>query len=405
MKIYLYILFICLALLLYFIISNSGSKPKPKPDSDPKSDPSSKPKPGSKPKPDPGITCDKNQHVENNICVCDDGFIKKGDTCESCGFNQHVENNICVCDENLYKNDYDMCVCNDGLIKDKQYKCTWKRIATYGNLYEFKVSNGNIIAITADGVYNGNNKILQGNFSANVMDIKDNYMILSDIKGTIYESRNLKDFTSSTIDINIVDGDLIFCRIVNGISVCIINKINNTLIYTKKNNKWVNTTSIQMNLQYGFICFKDNLQCMIDDITNYLYISTDYTNWTKIKLPTISLDEYPDLNKLQIIGDTIYICYYDYIYSTNYKNIKWEKLQRYNDRWLGVVQNPNNDNIFIIYTAHNLYLTKDGGKTFDYLLVSGQIAGDKSINLENVCVTSNQIYFKLENEIYNKSYD
>lgn len=44
-----------------------------------------------------------------------------------------------------------MCI---GLIKDKQYKCTWKRIATY----EFKVSNGNIIAITSDGVYNGNNQ-------------------------------------------------------------------------------------------------------------------------------------------------------------------------------------------------------------------------------------------------------
>ena len=75
--------------------------------------------------------------------------------------------------------------------------------------------------------------------------------------------------------------------------------------------------------------------------------------------------------------------------------------------WIGVVQKPNNDNIFIIYTADNLYLTKDGGKTFDYLLASGLMAGDKVIDLssQNICVTSDQIYFKLQNEIYTKSYD
>ena len=39
----------------------------------------------------------------------------------------------------------------------------------------------NIIAITSDGVYNGNNQILKGNFPISVMDIKDNYMIISDI--------------------------------------------------------------------------------------------------------------------------------------------------------------------------------------------------------------------------------
>jgi hypothetical protein len=395
MKIYLIILFICLAVGLYFISYNSGSKPKNNPSSSPDSDP--------KPDPNTSLTCDKNQHVKNNICVCDDGFIKRGDTCEFCGINQHVENNMCVCDENLYKNDYDMCICNDGLIKDKQSKCTWKRIVTYKNLYEFKVSNGNIIAVTDDGVYIGNNQILKGNFLMNSIDVKDNYMILSDITGNIYESKNLKDFTSSTIKIEY--DDYIFCRIVNGNPVCIINKPNNTLIYTRKDNKWVNTSSIQMTLSFLF-CFKDNLQCMIDN-KNYLYISNDYTNWKKINLPTPLYDD-QFLNTLQIIGDTIYICCYDYIYSTNYKNIKWEQqIKRYNLPWLGVVQNPNNDNIFIIYTADNLYLTKDGGKTFDYLLVSGQSAGDKNINLVNqtVCVTSNQIYFQLQNEIYTKTYD
>jgi hypothetical protein len=160
-----------------------------------------------------------------------------------------------------------------------------------------------------------------------------------------------------------------------------------------------------MTLSFLF-CFKDNLQCMIDN-KNYLYISNDYTNWKKINHPTTLYDD-QFLNTLQIIGDTIYICCYDYIYSTNYKNIKWEQqIKRYNQPWLGVVQNPNNDNIFIIYTGDNLYLTKDGGKTFDYLLVSGQIAGDKNINLVNqtVCVTSNQIYFQVQNEIYAKTYD
>jgi hypothetical protein len=65
------------------------------------------------------------------------------------------------------------------------------------------------------------------------MDVKDNYIILSDILGNIYESKNLKDFTKSTIDIKI--DDYICCKIVNGNPVCIINKINNTLIYTKIN--------------------------------------------------------------------------------------------------------------------------------------------------------------------------
>lgn len=153
------------------------------------------------------------------------------------------------------------------------------------------------------------------------MDDKDNYIILSDIKGNIYESKNMKDFTKSTINIKIEDGDYIYCRIVNGNPVCIINKINNTLIYIKKDDKWVNTSSIQMTLSFLF-CFKDNLQCMIDN-QNYLYISNDYTNWKKINLPTIQF-----LNKLQIIGDTIYICCNDYIYSTNYKNIK-STLARY----------------------------------------------------------------------------
>jgi len=411
MKIYLFILFICLAIGvgIYFISSNSKPDPGSKNDPSSKPDPS-KPDPGSKndpSKPDPGskpsITCGKNQHVENNMCVCDDGFIKKGDTCEFCGINQHVENNMCVCNENSYKNDNGMCACDDGFIKDKKYKCTWKRIATYENLYDFKVSNGNIIAITSKGLYNGNNQILKADFLVS-MDIKDNYIILSDIKGTIYESKNLLDFTKSTIDIN---DNSIFCRIVNGNPVCIINKTNNTLIYTKKDNKWVNTSSIPMTL-YSSFCFKDNLQCMIDNKNNF-YISTDYTNWTKINPPTnckFINDQY--LNKLQIIGDTIYIFCYDYIYSTNYKNIKWEQqIQRYNLPWIGVVQKPNNDNIFIIYTADNLYLTKDGGKTFDYLLASGLMAGDKVIDLssQNICVTSDQIYFKLQNEIYTKSYD
>lgn len=295
-------------------------------------------------------------------------------------------------------------LCNDGLIKDDQHKCTWKRIITnYGNLYEFKVSNGNIIAITADGVYNGNNQILQGNFLIGVMDVKDNYMILSDIKGTIYESKNLKDFTSSTIDIKIEDGDLIFCRIVNGNPVCIINKINNTLIYIKKDNKWVNTSSIPMSIYFSYICFKDNLQCMIDN-KNYLYISNDYTNWKKINLPTdMSLDNYANVNTLEIIGDIIYICDSKNIYYTDYKNIEWKKNNNIYDP-IGIVQTPNN-NLFIINSYNNLVITKDGGKTFSYLLSPNGMQGDRDIfDIKNICLTSDQIYFKLQNEIYTKSY-
>ena len=287
--------------------------------------------------------------------------------------------------------------------KDNQYKCTWRRIATYKTLYEFKVSNGNIIAITSDGVYNGNNQILKGNFPISVMDIKDNYMIISDIKGNIYESKNLKDFTQSTIDIKIEYGNYICCKIVNGNPVCIINKINNTLIYTKINNKWTLISSIQMNLYPPLTCFKDNLQCMIDSDNNYLYISTDYTKWTKIILPTnMSLDHYLNINTLQIIGDIIYICDTKNVYYTDYKNIEWKKIDNI-DYPIGVSQTPNN-NILIINSYNNLYITKDGGNTFNILLSPDSLAGDKAIeNIQNICFISDQIYFQLQNEIYTKS--
>jgi hypothetical protein len=389
MKIYLLILFILFILLIYFISSKPSPSSKPNPSSDPSPNPSPSPKPdpSSKPKPDPSPKPKPDPSPKPSI---------------TCGLNEHIENNICICDENLHKNDSNLCVCNDGFIKDNQYKCTWRRIATYKTLYEFKVSNSNIIAITSDGVYNGNNQILKGNFSIGVMDIKDNYMIISDIKGNIYESKNLKDFTQSTIDIKI--DDYICCKIVNGNPVCIINKINNTLIYTKINNKWTLISSIQMKLYPPLTCFIDNLQCMIDSDNNYLYISTNYTNWTKINLPTnISLDEYINVNTLQIIGDIIYICDTKNVYYTDYKNIEWKKIDKI-DIPIGISQTPNNNNIFIINSYNNLYITKDGGKTFNILLSPDGLAGDKDIlDIKNLCVTSDQIYFQLQNEIYTKS--
>ena len=57
-------------------------------------------------------------------------------------------------------------------------------------------------------------------------------------------------------------------------------------------------------------------------------------------------------------------------------------------------------------TCNNLYITKDGGKTFDYLLSPDVIRGDKGIfDIRNLCFSSDQIYFELQNEIYTKSYD
>ena len=228
-------------------------------------------------------------------------------------------------------------------------------------------------------------------------------MIISDIKGNIYESKNLKDFTQSTIDIKIESGNYICCKIVNGNPVCIINKINNTLIYTKINNKWTLISSIKMNLYPPLTCFKDNLQCMIDSDNNYLYISTDYTKWTKIILPTnMSLDHYLNINTLQIIGDIIYICDTKNVYYTDYKNIEWKKIDNI-DYPIGVSQTTNN-NILIINSYNNLYITKDGGKTFNILLSPDSLAGDKAIeNIQNICFISDQIYFQLQNEIYTKS--
>jgi hypothetical protein len=144
---------------------------------------------------------------------------------------------------------------------------------------------------------------------------------------------------------------------------------------------------------------------MIDD-KNYLYISNDYTNWKKINLSKdidMSLDHYTNKNTLEIIGDIIYICDSKNIYYTDYKNIEWKKNNNIYSP-IGIIQTTNNN--FIINSYNNLYITKDGGKTFDYLLSPDVIRGDKGIfDIRNLCFSSDQIYFELQNEIYTKSYD
>ena len=139
--------------------------------------------------------------------------------------------------------------------------------------------------------------------------------------------------------------------------------------------------------------------------SNQLYISNDYTNWKIINMP------YKDIkfnnfykNQLNIIGNNIYLCDpSNYcIYYTDYININWKKMDNIrNEYYIGIVSKLNDNNTFIIYTSQEMCLTKDGGKTFTYLL--NRMAVDNFYEfseVDSIEISSDKIYFSTNNKIY-----
>ena len=72
-----------------------------------------------------------------------------------------------------------------------------------------------------------------------------------------------------------------------------------------------------------------------------------------------------------------------------------------NEYYIGIVSKLNDNNTFIIYTSQEMCLTKDGGKTFTYLL--NRMAVDNFYEfseVDSIEISSDKIYFSTNNKIY-----
>ena len=371
--------FISLFIIYLIVQSNSGSNSGSEPHSD-HSDHS-----------EPEKKCESNEHLEKGVCVCNKGLVKYNNVCQKdpCWHDKHFENDKCVCNINSDIVDGDICVCYDDYVRDNDYLCTWKKVISYQDLQDFRISN-QIVAFTKDGIYIDSKKILNGKLSG--FDVLGNHIITGDLSGNIYESTNLKDFTVSKIKpVYNIEFYL------NQFPICIMNDEKDTIIY-KKNKNWdlISTPSISFGSP---ICFKDYLQCAI--VLDKLYVSTDYIKWTGFSLPD-KIDIYYK-KPLDIIENTIYLCIGNVVYYTDYRKIEWKKMDLPTYYyWIGIYSNPNDTSMFIIYTIDQLFLTKDGGKTFNQLL--GKVVGDRYFNLTKTTIvfSSDKIYFSINDTIYEK---
>ena len=96
----------------------------------------------------------------------------------------------------------------------------------------------------------------------------------------------------------------------------------------------------------------------------------------------------------------IYICIKNEssIYYTDYKTINWQKLNIIDNKYIGIVQKQDDNNIFIAFTINQLYLTKDGGKIFKSLLMNGLNYNGYKIDVS--ISSDNKIYFSFFDRIY-----